>query len=238
MDKETERRALLPCPFCGSPGEPTITWDEIPAGHCSNGECPAHDVSFRNWNGRASGQQGVEAALTDPKADFVKLETNEPMLPCSTCGHPAELWELHSPVNGAAIKSAMCSNSGEEDDGHEVFDACPFYLPPTSFYAATKREAVAFWNRRHGYYLQKRNSILTFCLAEAANLVAVFGGENSSVCVQEMSERMSDEEEVMSAGKYAWFEEYSDEGVIYLGPHDPDSEIAAQPSDSVQNEKL
>lgn len=64
-------------------------------------------------------------------------------------------------------------------------------------------------------------------LGEALALVACFGGSNCAMSVRECAagEVATDEgEPPMPAGKYAWCSEYPEEGAMYLGQHDPDTE--------------
>lgn len=65
---------------------------------------------------------------------------DQQLLPCVLCGKAAELWEYTAAVNGPT-KVAMCptvDTGGAED--------CPFVMPPQSYYRATKREAIKYWN--------------------------------------------------------------------------------------------
>lgn len=65
---------------------------------------------------------------------------DQQLLPCVLCGKAAELWEYTAAVNGPT-KVAMCPTV--DTDGAED---CPFVMPPQSYYRATKREAIKYWN--------------------------------------------------------------------------------------------
>lgn len=64
------------------------------------------------------------------------------LLPCPFCGAPGELNEYIE--LGATNKLASCSNGGDGDQIEE----CVMYLPSNVAYKATKREAIAVWNKR------------------------------------------------------------------------------------------
>jgi hypothetical protein len=70
---------------------------------------------------------------------------NIKILPCPFCGSESELWE-YSPNDDHHQKVVMCSNAGDDEDQED--EGCPMYMPPEGFYMATKREAVAIWNKR------------------------------------------------------------------------------------------
>jgi len=71
---------------------------------------------------------------------------------------------------------------------------------------------------------------LQFSLGEAKALVEFFGGDNTSVSVAEFPARQDTDEGLSEAGKYAWCTDYPEEGCMYLGPHDIDTEEHNEPA--------
>lgn len=67
---------------------------------------------------------------------------------------------------------------------------------------------------------------LVFGLGEARALVGFFGGHNTAVVVQSLPEGRvtGDDDEPLPAGLYAWCDEYPEEGSMFLGPADTDTE--------------
>jgi hypothetical protein len=65
---------------------------------------------------------------------------------------------------------------------------------------------------------------LQFSLGEAKALVEFFGGDNASVSVAEFQARQDTDEGLSEAGKYAWCTDFPEEGCMYLGSHDIDTE--------------
>lgn len=72
----------------------------------------------------------------------IPVPTGFTLLPCPFCGAPGELNEYTE--LGSSSKMASCSNAG---DG-ELAEECVMYLPSSVAYKATKREAIAVWNKR------------------------------------------------------------------------------------------
>ena len=67
--------------------------------------------------------------------------------PCPVCDADPEVWQYISKPGEAAQKVVMCSHS-EEIGPHDSLSGggCLLYMPPTSFYQPTIREAVKHWN--------------------------------------------------------------------------------------------
>lgn len=67
---------------------------------------------------------------------------------CPACGSRPTLWQ-HMEPGGTASKVVMCENGDDivEEETNLFRAACPFFMPPQSFYRATQREAVTYWNR-------------------------------------------------------------------------------------------
>lgn len=82
------------------------------------------------------------------KEEYKKVELPAGVERCPVCGSGVELWH-HSDdfANGPIAKVVMCANGdafGPQDG--IAFAGCLLYMPPASFYKATAREAVKFWN--------------------------------------------------------------------------------------------
>jgi hypothetical protein len=76
------------------------------------------------------------------KDEFRKIEGDHGLMPCPFCGHKAELWEIDR--GDDFVKVAMCTNTDDNNQGED----CPMYMPSHGFEKATKREAIAQWNKR------------------------------------------------------------------------------------------
>lgn len=66
---------------------------------------------------------------------------------CPCCGSPPTLWQF-TEIGGTTSKVVMCDN-GEpliDSDFPAEMTGCLLFMPPTAFYKATRREAVAYWN--------------------------------------------------------------------------------------------
>lgn len=100
-----------------------------------------------------------------------------------------------------------------QDCKREAQNACVAYVRAELARRVEGREAVAtesYWS-----------------LPEALALVECFGGSNCAMSVREFAAgEVASEDGVLSspAGKYAWCSEYPEEGVMFLAPHDTDTE--------------
>lgn len=67
---------------------------------------------------------------------------------CPVCGDRPSLWQFIE-KGSTASKVVMCNNGAElwEGQGGLASEGCLLYMPPQDFYRATKREAIAHWNR-------------------------------------------------------------------------------------------
>lgn len=66
------------------------------------------------------------------------------LLPCGFCGSPAHMWQYASGRDASVVTFVvMCSL---DENQSPIGDDCPLFMPPESFYAATKREAAEHWN--------------------------------------------------------------------------------------------
>lgn len=81
---------------------------------------------------------------TDRANDFRQLPTPTGLNECPGCGSTPELWERH--CGDYYHKVVACPNNGKKDPDFQ----CPFYYPPECFYKATKREAIAYWQKHTG----------------------------------------------------------------------------------------
>jgi len=66
---------------------------------------------------------------------------------CPVCGAAGSLWQYSESERDETTK-AVCCVTGEAfgpQDGM-VNEGCLLYLPPSSFYRATVREAIKYWN--------------------------------------------------------------------------------------------
>lgn len=79
---------------------------------------------------------------------YRKVENNPHILErCPCCGAKPELWSYSESEDAPATKVVMCSRGdpiGPQDS--ITGDGCLLYMPPESFYQATMREAVKYWN--------------------------------------------------------------------------------------------
>lgn len=64
------------------------------------------------------------------------------LLPCGFCGSAPHMWR-HTCGAEAVRLVVMCSLDADQSP---LGDDCPLFMPPESFYAATKREAAKYWN--------------------------------------------------------------------------------------------
>jgi hypothetical protein len=62
------------------------------------------------------------------------------LLPCNFCGSVAHMQQYTT--DRAVTFVVMCSLI----EGSPTGDDCPMVMPPDTFYAATRREAAAYWN--------------------------------------------------------------------------------------------
>lgn len=65
---------------------------------------------------------------------------------------------------------------------------------------------------------------MKFSLGEAKALLEFFGGHNASVTVEEEPEETGADGTVYPAGKYAFCTDCPEEGSVWLGPHDTETE--------------
>lgn len=100
---------------------------------------PPHNAADRprDAEGVPSAGAGSVAASDDR---YRKVATTATIHTCAFCGSRAELWQRRE-YDDVWSSAVMCSNL---DD-----DPCPLRLPPEEFHHATKREALAYWNRRN-----------------------------------------------------------------------------------------
>jgi len=86
--------------------------------------------------------------MTEAHDEFKRMETpEEHMEPCPCCGADAELWQRSTSPTSPCTKFGACTTSyaiGPQDG--LCSDGCLLYMPPDSFYKATIREAVKYWN--------------------------------------------------------------------------------------------
>lgn len=66
---------------------------------------------------------------------------------CPCCGSLPTLWQ-YTETGGTTSKVVMCDNAEAIVDA--IFPSgmtgCLLFMPPTSFYKATRREAIDYWN--------------------------------------------------------------------------------------------
>lgn len=78
---------------------------------------------------------------------YKQLTTEAHMELCPVCGAKPELWRYSESDTAPTAKAVMCT-TGETigpQDG-TANEGCLLYMPPNSFYCATEREAVKYWN--------------------------------------------------------------------------------------------
>lgn len=73
----------------------------------------------------------------------ISLPAGVTLLPCPFCGSEASLDE-HCDGEGNVSKVVSCTNGGDLGES----DECVMYFPSRVAYKATKREAIAVWNKR------------------------------------------------------------------------------------------
>lgn len=84
----------------------------------------------------------LELTSRDGDDDFLKLTAPSDLNPCPVCGSPPELWQRKH--EDQFHKVVACPNiDRKETVGYE----CPLYFPPECYYKATRREAVAYWQK-------------------------------------------------------------------------------------------
>jgi hypothetical protein len=86
--------------------------------------------------------------MRDPtNPNFVRVEPQPPgIVPCPVCGSSALAWRLSDTPNSPTVTAVMCEYSDPIGAQNPLYAGCLLFLPPTDFYRATAREAVAFWN--------------------------------------------------------------------------------------------
>lgn len=92
-------------------------------------------------------------SITTSREDFQPLATPAEMnpAPCRLCGAYPELWEQGTD-DGNTLK-AFCCPTHDPDDPLNFDEQCPMFMPPESFWQATKRQAFATWQRWHNHLL-------------------------------------------------------------------------------------
>lgn len=95
--------------------------------------------------------------------DYQRLGQPPRLNPCPSCGIMPELWEFK---NGEQYHKFVCCPTTGKGKGGEY--QCPFYFPPDCFYKATKKEAIAFW-QKHTSRFDLENSHLTFARLREAS---------------------------------------------------------------------
>lgn len=73
--------------------------------------------------------------------DYVLLTTPAGLNPCPICDSPVQLWQRKH--EDQYHKVVACPNNGKKDSDYQ----CPCYFPPECYYHATRREAVAYWQK-------------------------------------------------------------------------------------------
>lgn len=95
--------------------------------------------------------------------DYLKLTTPTGLNPCPVCGSPAEMWQRKH--EDQFHKVIVCPNNGKKDSDYQ----CPCYFPPECYYHATRREAVAYWQKHSSQY-SISNTHLSFAALRSANV--------------------------------------------------------------------
>lgn len=101
--------------------------------------------------------------------DFKKVEGHGLELPlCPVCGGATEMWERFNQFTGNTTKAVMCTTDSDADERMPA--GCPMYLPPTSHYAATHREAAELFRKFSVALVAKRRQSLSELLEEACGV--------------------------------------------------------------------
>lgn len=79
--------------------------------------------------------------------ELVKAGDLPQALACPCCGSPPTLWQ-YTEIGGTTSKVVMCDNGDPiiDSDFPAEMTGCLLFMPPPSFYKATRREAIAYWN--------------------------------------------------------------------------------------------
>lgn len=109
---------------------------------------------------------------TDRNDDYHKLTTPNGLNPCPVCGSVAELWQRKH--EDQFHKVIACPNNGRKDSDYQ----CPLYFPPEGYYHATRREAIAYWQKHSSKY-SVSNTHLSFASLRAANIERMKEYKNS-----------------------------------------------------------
>jgi Lar family restriction alleviation protein len=75
--------------------------------------------------------------MSHPNDEYTKIEGfDDQLLPCPFCGSSAELWQRKEGA-GNFSKAVTCGDN-----------ECEMYMSTNEFHKATKKQAIAAWNRR------------------------------------------------------------------------------------------
>lgn len=86
-------------------------------------------------------ETGVGKKVNDKTYKQVPYHATE-IMPCNFCGSPASMWQYTDKYDVVTF-AVMCSL---DDSKSPIGDDCPLFMPPSEFYAATKRQAANHWN--------------------------------------------------------------------------------------------